>query len=59
MRPIIQFCPLFLLAKHAEREKAWQKEKRRGEVCALQSATKGGAFGIRKLLKKLDQNFYK
>jgi len=27
------------------------------EFRTLQSATKGSAFGIRKLLKKLDQNF--
>jgi DNA-binding GntR family transcriptional regulator len=29
------------------------------EFRALRSATKGAAFGNRKLLKKLDQNFHK
>ena len=49
--------PAFSFETRGTKEKAWQKENAdKGEFRSCGS-DQGSAFGIRKLLKKFDQNF--
>ena len=56
------FCPLFLLTHEAQKKTDYegQSQKENAEsISRSTEATKGSAFGFRKLPKKLDQNFHK
>jgi hypothetical protein len=55
---LVSVNSLFSL-KQKPKEKSLAKKKGRKESRTLRSATKGAAFGYRKLLKKFDQNFEK